>query len=80
MNSSTYSKEKKTTSNSKIKIYNESLSREKKSIYIGKKKEKANLVTKIEKNQLMRNRLVIRKKKHQKLLLSYKFKEVLNTK
>ena len=44
------------TSNSKIKIYNESLPRGKKIyIYILEKKEKANLVIPIEKNQKIRN-------------------------
>ncbi len=59
VNKSTYSKGKKTARNSKIKIYNESLSRGKKLL---EKKEKANLVTPIEKNQQIRNRLVKRKK------------------
>ena len=51
LNNITYGKGKKPASNSKIKIYNESMSRGK-YIYIciGKKKEKANLVTPIEKN------------------------------
>ena len=45
------------------------------------KKEKANLVTPIEENQQIRNRLIKRrKKKHRKLLLSHKYKKVLNTK
>ena len=60
MNTSTYGKGEKTASNSKIKMYNKSLSRGK-ITYIGKK-EKANLVTPIEKNQQMRNKLVKRKK------------------
>ena len=49
----------KNASNSKIKIYNESLSRGKN---YWKKKEKANLVTPIEKNQQIGNRWVKRKK------------------
>ena len=57
---------KKTASDLKIKIYNESLSRGK-NIYIGKKyilgkKEKINLVIPIEKNKKTRNWLVKRKK------------------
>ena len=47
LNYSTYGKGKKPASNSKIKIYNESLSRGKN--IQRKKKEKANLVTLIEK-------------------------------
>ena len=62
MNTSTYAKGKKNASNSKIKIYNEPLSRGKNYIYWNKK-EKANLVIPIEKNQQMCNRLV-KKKKH----------------
>ena len=61
LNNSTYGKGKN-ASNSKIKIYNESLFRGK--IYVGKK-EKVNLVTPIEKNQQIRNRLV-KRKKHRK--------------
>ena len=43
MNNTTYSKGKKNASNSKIKIYNESLSRGKNIIYIGKKKKRPTL-------------------------------------
>ena len=62
MNNSTYFKGKKPASNSKIKIYNESLSRGKKDIYIGKK-EKANLVIPIEKKSTDM-RLIGQKKKN----------------
>ena len=51
---------KKTASDLKLKIYNESLSREK-YIYF-RKKEKANLVIPIEKNQ--KTQLVGQKKNH----------------
>ena len=47
LNNSTYGKGKKNASNSKIKIYNKSLSREKYIYILGKKK--ANLVIPIEK-------------------------------
>ena len=50
---------KNPASDLKMKIYNESLSRGK-NLYIGKK-EKANLVIPIEKNQKTRNWLVKRK-------------------
>ena len=76
LNNSTYGKGKKNASNSKIKIYNESLSRGEKYILEKKKKEKANLVTPIEKNQQIRNRLVKRKKIAAKLQVQ----KVLNTK
>ena len=59
---------KKPSSDLKMKIYNESRSTKKyileKKIYIFEKKEKANLVIPIEKNQKTRNWLVKRKKKH----------------
>ena len=61
LNTSTYGKKKKTASNLKIKIYNELLSRGKKIYIYWKKKEKANLVIPIEKNQHIRNWLVKRK-------------------
>ena len=53
LNNSTW--EEKTPSNSKIKIYNESLSRGKYIYIYWKKEEKANLVIPIEKNQQIRN-------------------------
>ena len=65
-------RENKNASNSKIKIYDESLSRGK-NIYIGKK-EKGTFVTPIQKNQEIRYRLV-KRKKQRKLLLSYKYKK-----
>ena len=69
---------KKTGSDLKIKIYNKSLSMGK-NIYVGKKyilekKEKANLVILIEKNQKTRNWLVKRRKKTPLGLLSYNAK------
>ena len=51
LNNSTYGKGKKPARNSKIKIYNESLSRGNIYIYLLEKKEKTNLVIPIEKNQ-----------------------------
>ena len=71
LNNSTYGKGKN-LSNSKIKIYNESLSRGK--IYIGKKKKRPTLSHQLKKNQQIHNRLV-KRKKHRKLLLSYKCKK-----
>ena len=73
LNNRTYGKGKKPTSNSKIKIYNESLSRE---IYIyWKKKKKRPTVS----HQLKKiNRYAIawsKETKHRKLLLSYKYKK-----
>ena len=55
-------KRKKTRQNSEITIYLESLPGEKRKRLSGEKKEKANLVTPIEKNQEIRNQLVKRTK------------------
>ena len=69
LNNSPYGKKKKQkkdpASDLNIKIYNESLSRG--NIYIGKK-EKANLVIPIEKNQKTHNWMAKRKKKPLRLL------------
>ena len=67
-------KEKK-RQNSEITIYLESLLGEKEKVYREKKKEKANLVTPIEKNQEIRNQLVKRTKIHRKMLWCYNYKE-----
>ena len=80
MNNSPYGKKKNPASDLRMKIYNESLSREKNiywKIYIyWEKKEKANLVIPIEKNQKKRNWLVKRKKNTERAAKL----QVLNTK
>ena len=66
-------KKKKKCQNSEITIYLESLPGEKK--VIGRKKEMANLVPPIEKNQEIRNQLVKRTKTHRKMLQCYNYKD-----
>ena len=73
MNNSTYGKEKKNSKKFEDKKYTTNYCLGEKYIYIGKKKEKANLVIPIEKNQQIRNRLV--KRKNAVKLLSYKCKK-----
>ena len=68
-------KKKKPRQNSEITIYLESLPGGKRLSGEKKKKEKANLVTPIEKNQDIRNQLVKRTKTHRKMLQCYNYKE-----
>ena len=61
--------------NSVITIYLESLPGEKRKNVTERKKEKANLVTPIEKNQEIRNQWVKRTSTHRKMLRCYNYKD-----